>query len=79
MSRYSIDFRTVDARDLARGAGAPQTDVYCTGTAIRDFRNMSSGLGFDEAEVVRLFGPPPADAILVFEPERVTGPGPGAP
>jgi len=79
MSRYSIDFRTVDASDLSRGAGAPQTDVYCTGTAIRDFRNMSSGLGFDEAEVVRLFGPPPPDAMLVFEPEQVTGADPDAP
>jgi hypothetical protein len=74
VSRYSIDFRTLDARDLSHGAGAPLADVYCTGTAIRDFRNVTSDRGFDEEEVSRMFGPPPADAMLVFQPDRVTGP-----
>jgi len=41
-------------------------DVHCTGTAIRDFHNVKTGDSFDEQTVVRLFGPPPPDAMLVF-------------
>jgi len=65
-ARYSVDFRTVDARDLVAGKGAPLVDALCTGTAIRDFRNVADGSGFDEELVTRLFGPPPPDALLVF-------------
>jgi len=65
-ARYSIDFRTVDARDLTDGRGAPLVDVNCTGTSVRDFRNIGDGRAFDEETVVRLFGPPPPDAMLVF-------------
>ena len=65
-ARYSIDFRTVDARDLIAGRGAPLVDVHCTGTAIRDFHNVVDGRVFDEQTVVELFGPPPPDAMLVF-------------
>jgi hypothetical protein len=66
LARYSVDFRTVDARDLVTGRGAPVVDAYCTGTAIRDFRNIADGSDFDEDLVVSLFGAPPADAMLVF-------------
>lgn len=65
-ARYSIDFRTVDARDLVKGRGAPLVDVDCTGTAIRDFVNVADGTSFNEELVVELFGAPPADAMLVF-------------
>ncbi len=66
LARYSVDFRTVDARDLATGRCAPVVDADCTGTAIRDFVNISDGSGFDEETVTRLFGAPPSDAMLVF-------------
>jgi hypothetical protein len=65
-ARYSIDFRTVDARDLLAGRGAPLVDVHCTGTAIRDFHNVADGSAFDEQAVVELFGAPPSEAMLVF-------------
>ena len=65
-ARYSVDFRTVDARDLLAGRGAPLVDVHCTGTAIRDFHNIANGSAFDEQIVTRLFGAPPPDAMLVF-------------
>jgi len=65
-ARYSVDFRTVDARDLLAGRGAPLVDVHCTGTSIRDFHNIEDGRPFDEETVVRLFGAPPSDAMLVF-------------
>lgn len=69
-ARYSVDFRTVDSDDLRSGFGAPLTDVRCTGTAIRDFRSVADQCAFSERTVVRLFGAPPADAVLVFEPEE---------
>lgn len=65
-ARYSVDFRTVDARDLMTGRGAPLVDARCTGTSIRDFQNIKDGSAFDEQMIVDLFGPPPADAMLVF-------------
>jgi hypothetical protein len=69
-ARYSVDFRTVDARDLVAGKGAPLVDALCTGTAIRDFRNVADGSSFDEELVARLFGPPPPGALLVFSREE---------
>ncbi len=65
-SRYSVDFRTVDAMDLVAGRGAPLVDAYCTGTSIRDFHNVKDGSAFNEQMIVDLFGPPPEDAMLVF-------------
>jgi hypothetical protein len=65
-ARFSVDFRTVDVRDLMGGRGAPLVDVHCTGTAIRDFINVADESSFDEQTVVDLFGAPPADAMLLF-------------
>jgi hypothetical protein len=65
-ARYSVDFRTVDVADLEAGRGAPMVDVYCSGTAIRDFRNVADDSPFEEDTVRALFGDPPADAMLVF-------------
>lgn len=68
-TRYSIDFRTVDRRDVYADMGAPLVDADCTGTAIRDFVNAASGEPFDEEIVRSLYGEPPADALLVFSNE----------
>jgi hypothetical protein len=65
-SRFSVDFRVVSVPDLLAGRGAPLVDVYCTGTAIRDFVNVADESSFDEDTVVELFGAPPPDAMLVF-------------
>jgi len=48
------------------GRGASLVDAYCTGTAIRDFVNVADESSFDEELVVKLYGAPPADAMLVF-------------
>jgi len=66
LARYSVDFRTVDVRDLTAGRGAPLVDAYCTGTAIRDFISIKDESSFDEELITSLFGAPPADAMLVF-------------
>ena len=65
-ARFSVDFRTVDIGDLMAGRSAPLVDVYCTGTAIRDFINVSDESSFDEETIVTLFGAPPPGAMLVF-------------
>jgi hypothetical protein len=67
LARFSVDFRTVDVPDLRAGIGAPLVDVSCTGTAIRDFINVADESRLDEQTVVELFGPPPAEAMLVFD------------
>lgn len=68
VSRYSVDFRTVDSVDLAHRRGAPLVDVDCTGTAVRDFRNVADGSTFSESFVTGIFGAPPPGAVLTFEP-----------
>jgi hypothetical protein len=40
-TRYSIDFRTVHRAEAERGAGAPNLDSSCTGTALGDFMRAS--------------------------------------
>jgi hypothetical protein len=37
VTRYSIDFRTVDRRDLEAGRASANVDSACTGTTLRDF------------------------------------------
>lgn len=66
VTRYSIDFRTVDASDVEQGLGAPLVDCECTGTSIRDFTHPDTGLPLPEELVTRVFGRPPADAMLVY-------------
>ncbi len=69
LSRYSIDFRTINEPDVIAGIGAKQVDVESTGTALRDFVRLSDGTRLDET-VVRNAYPevPPEDAMLIFEP-----------
>jgi hypothetical protein len=66
LARYSVDFRTVDTRDLQAGVGAPFADAHCTGTAIRDFVSTKDESPFEEDFVRSIYGEPPADAMLVF-------------
>jgi hypothetical protein len=65
-ARFSVDFRIVNVPDVLAGRGASLADAYCTGTAIRDFVSVADESRFDEDTVVRLFGAPPPDAMLVF-------------
>jgi ectoine hydroxylase-related dioxygenase (phytanoyl-CoA dioxygenase family) len=66
-SRFSIDFRTVDATDLEDRRGAPVVDARCTGTAIRDFHRITDGAPIAEDFVRRHFGAPPDGSVLVFQ------------
>lgn len=40
-TRFSVDFRTVNLGDLNSGAGAPNLDSACTGSALGEFRRAS--------------------------------------
>lgn len=40
-TRYSVDFRTVHLDEAERGAGAPNIDSSCSGTALGDFLRCS--------------------------------------
>lgn len=71
LARYSVDFRTVDTRDLLARRGAPLADAYCAGTAIRDFLSIKDESSFGEEMIRSLFGAPPSDAMLVYAaPEK---------
>ena len=41
VTRFSIDFRTVDSQDVLARAGAPNIDSACTGTTLGDFLRAS--------------------------------------
>jgi hypothetical protein len=67
MARYSVDFRTMDRRDLVAGVGAPAVDVHCSGTMLREFAAVSNDERLPEQFVREMAGVPPDDAILVFD------------
>ncbi len=67
VARYSVDFRTIDRRDVNSGAGASMVDVHCTGTMLREFVSIVSDEGFTEELVRQMTGAPPDDAILLFD------------
>lgn len=69
LSRYSVDFRTVDTRDLMAGRGAALVDARCTGTAIRDFVSIKDESPFAEDTVQSVFGAPPDGVHLAFTSE----------
>jgi hypothetical protein len=68
-SRFSIDFRTADIRELAGLGGAAAVDRACTGTTLFELRRASDLAPVPEA-VIRLYDPnPPADrAGVEFAP-----------
>ena len=54
VTRFSIDFRTVQLDDLRAGRGARNIDSACTGSSIRDFLR------------VRDLSPVPDDVVALF-------------
>ena len=66
LSRYSVDFRTLDVSDLLEGGGARLVDAWCTGTAVRDFVRVQDERHLPEETVRSIFGAPPEGAHLVF-------------
>lgn len=53
MTRFSIDFRTVDASDTARSHGAPNVDSESTGTTMMDYLRGSDLAHFPAEDIER--------------------------
>jgi hypothetical protein len=67
-TRFSIDFRTVNVRDVQEGKGAPNIDSACTGTSLRDFVRTAD-LSPMPANILAVVEPEPvAEGVLVFKP-----------
>lgn len=65
-TRFSIDFRTVSAQDIAKGLSAPTQDVECTGSSIRDFLRASDFAGIPDDVVARFADGTEAQGDLVY-------------
>jgi hypothetical protein len=69
LTRYSIDFRTVNTRDLIATKGAPNIDSAPTGTSLRDFRRAADLVDMPTELVVAYENNIGRDGTLVFRPE----------
>lgn len=69
-TRYSIDFRTVDLRDLRAGRGAPNIDSAPKGTSLRDFLRASDRAPMPDDAVAMCDRAPPVPGVLVFRPQE---------
>jgi phytanoyl-CoA dioxygenase PhyH len=67
-TRYSIDFRTVNAHDLRTRSGAPNLDSYPTGTSLRDFVRGEDFSAMPEDLVQQYDLGPKGEGELVFKP-----------
>ncbi len=71
VSRYSIDFRTIDINDTKLKHGARNLDWECTGTSLRDFRRGSDLDPVPEA-IAALYDPEgPTNGVPVYQPAAV--------
>ncbi len=69
-TRISIDFRTVDARDVAANRGAPNIDSQARGTTLMDYLRVADLAHFSESDIVRETNRP-RDPIFPTPPELV--------
>lgn len=67
-TRYSIDFRTVNIRDLDAERGAPNIDSFPTGTSLRDFVRGSDSAPMPEQTVRQYDVGSRVEGELVFKP-----------
>jgi hypothetical protein len=68
-TRFSMDFRTVNAKDIRAGIGAPNVDSQPTGTSLRDFVRGSDRASFDEEIIAQYdIGGDAYEGVKVFKP-----------
>ncbi len=73
VTRWSIDFRTVDLGDVLAQRGAPVFDAACTGTSLRDFRRLEDFEAMP-AEAVALYDDGSvSEGVAVFTPPTSAG------
>ena len=69
LTRFSIDFRTVNIDDVSGMRGAPNIDSQPVGTSLRDFRRAADLASISD-RVVRLYEKSvPQEGTLVYRPE----------
>ena len=69
LTRYSIDFRTINIDDVIAGRGAPNIDSAPVGTSLRDFRRAADLTPIPD-NIVRAYDKQlPEQGTLVFQPE----------
>jgi hypothetical protein len=76
-TRFSIDFRTVHADDVAAKQGAPNIDGACTGTSLRDFLRVMDLSRIPDRLVALYDDGTEAAGDLVYTPEGVDAPPTG--
>jgi hypothetical protein len=70
LTRFSLDFRTVNVRDLEAGIGAPNVDSAPSGTSLRDFVRCRDKAALASELIDRYdVGPRPAEGVLRFVPD----------
>jgi hypothetical protein len=68
LTRYSLDFRTVDINDVVAMRGAPNLDSMPTGTSLRDFLRAADLAPLPD-EILRKYDKSPRhEGTLVFKP-----------
>lgn len=65
-TRFSMDFRTVNAADLAAGRSAPNVDSHCHGTSLRDFRRARDLAPMPDELVAQYDDVDAPEGVLVF-------------
>lgn len=70
VTRYSIDFRTVQCEDVRSHRGGPAIDVACRGTNLRDFTSNADQRRLDP-QLIAMYDPSDAaeGEVLLFEPD----------
>jgi hypothetical protein len=68
LTRYSIDFRTINIRDVVAARGAPNVDSSPTGTSLRDFRRAADFALISDEVVGRYDTGRLQEGALVFRP-----------
>ena len=70
VTRFSIDFRTVNLSDAAEKRGAPNIDSACTGTSMRDFLR-GTDLSRISDDVIALYDDDSAaEGELIYTPNK---------
>ena len=72
ITRWSIDFRTINIDDVVNKRGAPNTDSASTGTSLRDFLRVADFAPIPEDVVATYDDGVPEGGMAVFKPEGVT-------
>ncbi len=71
LTRFSIDFRTVNVADVEAGIGAYNADSEPSGTSLRDFRRASDEADMPERLALALDPREIDPAIAVFKPDVI--------